>query len=431
MSNPSPESKRNFPCSHCQKTITIPADLPPTTAPCPHCGERVTSPELLAVEGLPVVPSPVTAPVQEVPREVVPRVVRRELASQEELRRGNEEEPPASGSRSSAKWLLAGVACLVGLGAVAVAGKLLLGKGQDAPSPAQSASPLTVEQRAANAYEQKGWIPEAQQTLNAFLEARTPAERAQVTLSEASQLEAFYQEYPFDERDTSLQSFSPVSLGKEDTSRGLFLMNYNRPSQFAIKEFFRPIPPLRVRHGLEEPDPILMGAASLDNFVEEPMRVMAFFRRGEDGRLLIDWETFAQTKHRLLRKFVENPEPGKSEVFRVFVQEDVDFEDREGTGVSVFRVCDPANQEDYAKVLVRDSSEIGRAFAPLRWRGRAVRVAPKRNATIALTWSDEAEPQLQLGRMICWQFIGLGGEPGNWQAELAAREEAQAGQAGE
>lgn len=346
-------------------------------------------------------------------------------------------EPPLSESgksragSSSAKWLLAGVACLVGLGAVAVVGKMLLSPKDDTPPSGRGSASLSAEARKANAFEQRGWVPEANKTLEAFFAAQNAAERAKWTLSEASTLELFYRDFPFDERDTSVESYSPVSLGKEDTSRGIFLMNYNRPSQFAITEFFRPIPPLRVRLGVEAPDPLLMGEAFLDNFVEESVRVMAFFRREEDGRMRLDWETFVQTKHRLLREFVENPSPGKRGVFRIFVQEDVDFEDRDGTGVSVFRLSDPANQDDYAKVLVNDASELGQAFAPLKWRGRAVRVAPKRNGTVTLIWSDEAEPQLQLGGLICWQFVGLGGEPGNWKEELAAREEAQAREAGE
>ena len=191
-------------------------------------------------------------------------------------------------------------------------------------------------------------------------------------------------------------------------------MTYNRPEQFTIRSFFRPIPPLRVRYGLEEPDPWLISEASVRNFVDGPLKVMAFFSKTPDG-LRLDWQTYAQTKFRLLDQFVSNPEPGGRGVFRVFVQQDVDLDGRDKDGISMFRFTDPANLSDYAKVLIKDESDLGNALAPLRWRGRVVAKAPVRNATVSLVWSNDDEPTLQMGELICWEFLGLGGDRGNWK----------------
>ena len=44
MIEPPPPTTREFRCIHCNGTIAIPYDLPPTTAPCPHCNNPITSP---------------------------------------------------------------------------------------------------------------------------------------------------------------------------------------------------------------------------------------------------------------------------------------------------------------------------------------------------------------------------------------------------
>lgn len=37
----------------------------------------------------------------------------------------------------------------------------------------------------------------------------------------------------------------------------------------------------------------------------------------------------------------------------------------------------------------------------------------QRTATIVLGWSKQTPPALQIERVICWQFLGVGGEIGN------------------
>ena len=194
-------------------------------------------------------------------------------------------------------------------------------------------------------------------------------------------------------------------------------MNYSRPSQFTIRDFFRPVPPLRVKYGVEKADLLLTGEAVASNFLEEEIRVLAFFRKQADGRMLLDWSTFVQTKHRLLRKFVENPSPGREGIFRVVIQEDVDIERQNDHGSAIFRLSDPAHLGDSAKVLIRNESELGRTFDSLKWRGRMKGGIPSRNATVKLVWSNASQPKLELGGLLCWEFLDLGGELGNWKKE--------------
>lgn len=326
----------------------------------------------------------------------------------------------ATAGGESKKNLLPLIAGLIALLVIIVAAAVIvLGPKpeQDEKSEEEVAGVLSPEEREENAYRAKGWIAEGENVLARFYETEAIAERAAVTIrgsQNEAEMAAIYEEYEEQGHRTPPSVYSPVSLGDSDTGRGIFLMTYNRPEQFAIRSFFRPIPPMRVKHGLEDPDPFLTAEASLNNFVDKPLKILAFFKRTPEG-LKLDWQTYAQTKYRLLDVFVSNPEAGKRGVFRVFVQEDVDLDQRDGEGASVFRMSDPANSTDYAKVLVQDDSELGRAFAPLKWRGRVVAKAPIKNATVSLYWSDEPEPKLQMGELICWEFLGLGGTRGNWK----------------
>ena len=288
---------------------------------------------------------------------------------------------------------------------------------KDGQAQADSEQPLSPEERKANSYRAQGWIKDAQGVLQNFFNAETDAERAQWTIRGSvneAEMAAVYDKFQEDSFRTPISVFSPVSLSDVDTKRGIFLMAYNRPEQFTIKSFFRPVPPLRVRYGLEQPSSMLISEAAVSNFVDRPLKIMAFFAKTPDG-LKLDWQTYAQTKFRLLDQFVTNPEPGARGVFRVFIQEDVALDGRDRAGFSVFRLSDPANNSDFAKVLVKDESELGRALALLKWRDRVVAKPPVRNATVSLTWSNDPEPTLRMGELICWEFLGLGGERGNWK----------------
>ena len=226
----------------------------------------------------------------------------------------------------------------------------------------------------------------------------------------AARLEGFYGKSIIDDSDTPAASFSVYELSEEDRKRGLFMMTYDQPPQFEMREFFRPLATLEVQHGLDEADLLLTTLARAANFAMEPLRVHAFFKRTPDG-LKLDWEIFAQTKYRTFQHFVELPEPGHSGVFRVFIVEDVPDAAHDGNGSRTYRLSDPANINDAARIIVREDSDVGIALSAIIWRGTKGGRPLTRTATVELSWSNENNPpQLQISRFICWEFLGLGGE---------------------
>jgi len=371
MSDPSaPTSQRSFSCRFCEKLIIIPEDLPPTVAPCPHCGESVTSPPL------------------EVVKLAVPEKAEPVKESEQE-----DEAPKEEGAASKSplpKWLLA-VVTGVALCAILLLVLKMSKNSNDEEEAKQEETPSVTKEIVSEAYQERRWVAEAEKTLSRFLTAKTPEERAVETLSSVEEVSAFYQNYLFDETTTSLEGFGPVDLSQEDAKRGLYLMKYSRANQFTVDDFFRPIPPLRVKYGLEKPELILAGEGASPNASDRQVRVLAFFKKQEDGRLLF--------------------------VFRVSIREDVDLEGRDNGGFSVFRLSDPAHADDFAKVLVGNESELGQVLSEIRWRRGMRTKQAVRNATVKLIWSNEPEPKLQLGGLLCWQFLDLGGELGNWKKE--------------
>jgi hypothetical protein len=187
-------------------------------------------------------------------------------------------------------------------------------------------------------------------------------------------------------------------------------MIYDQPPQFEMKEFFRPLASLEVQYGVDEADLLLSTLALVGNFAMEPLRVHAFFKRNPEG-LKLDWEIFAQTKYRTLQNFVELPEVGQTNVFRVFIVEDVPDKGRAVTGTRTYRVADTANSSDSARVNVNVDSDTGRALSIINWRGAKESRPITKTATVELKWVGEATaPELEISRFICWEFLGLGGQ---------------------
>ena len=411
---------RTFQCCHCGVDIQIPADLPPTTAPCPKCKQVVTSPALEEEEVVPVL-HPVQDSGSSGRRE--PSVAAEELSEAVEAVDSGaviEGQDSLQKSGREGAWRLLLPIGLLGLGMMVVAFVFLRSGGHQEEVVQSGESSLSkVEERREISYREQGWVEEAKEVLRRFLTTESVEERAALTIG-GSENEArmarldeslLDRDYPI-----SIDAFSPVWLEEEDAKRGIFLMNYSRPQQVAMRSFFRPVSPIRVSYGLEKPDNLLLTEGAISNFLEEPVRVLAFFRKTSEG-MKLDWQTFVQTRFRLFDSFLTQPSAGKKGVFRVSVEQDVRIGRKSEKGVSVFRLSDPANREDFVKILVEDESELGRALAPLKWLDRVVSRIPVRNATVGLMWSHDVEPKLKIEELISWEFIGLGGERGNWKTQ--------------
>jgi len=308
----------------------------------------------------------------------------------------------------AAIFLIVGV--LVGL-------VMLKRKNPDPGPPVVDAAAKEKAEEARRNFLRDGWKAHSTNTLTGFLRAGSLEQKSGFVLGSESRLEEmrkFYgAEKKIDESDTPIELFSHFDLDIADKRRGLFLMQYERPVQYDIKEFFRPVAPLEVQHRLEEPGLLLSAFADRENFAMAPVRVMTFFKE-VDGKLRLDWDVYTQTKYRALRFFATYPQPGQSKVFRVMTREVLPaVQPDEGTQHRYFRFSDPAHVQDHVDVPVAADATPGRILADLAWINLPGREAQNRYATVELGWTQDEEPQVILRKVICWEFLGLGGVAGN------------------
>ncbi|GAA5482852.1 hypothetical protein [Haloferula sargassicola] len=415
-----PPGQREFRCDHCHGKIHIPVDFPPTTGPCPHCGQVITSPAPVpaappppakpAVEAAPAVAAAPPAPAAETPVKASPPEAEATptMASEELPERTDKKAPaPKRGNRS----LLIGATVILFL---LLAG-LVLTWFLINPSTAKQGEPsfAVTPEKQEEYYLEKGWEDDARQVLGNFLAADTPVERAKYAIRGDEllpEMEKFYAGQKIDDSDTPVEAFSVFPLTIDDRKRGIFMLVYDQPPAFEMSEFFVPVVPLAVQYKVKEPDLLVAALGRATNFASQPLKVQAVFKRTDSG-LKVDWETFVQTKYRRFREFLELPQSGHSEVFRVIVTETVPENREVPAGHRVYLVVDPAyRNDDLARVMVPVDSEIGRALSILNWRGTNGGRATSRTATLELGWSEDEAPQLEIERFICWEFLGVGGE---------------------
>ena len=405
--------ERDFHCPHCNGRIVIPYSLPSTTGPCPHCQGTITSPpppgeEAPANQEVPEQAAPASAAAPQ--QAVIPP--RRDAAGQESAPQKTKPTPPARKKSSSGIIpAMLGLFVLILAGGAAVyyiSGQM----GNNIQPPDLSAGQEDKDIREAN-YIRIGWQADAYDVLGKFVEGKDVGEKLPYVHNGKQlreKMELFYGGVVINDEDTPADSFSVQELSVEDRKRGIFMLTYDQPPQFALREFFRPLAPLEVQYGLEEADLLLSTVARIGNFSMEPVRVHAFFKRTDDG-LKLDWEVFAQTKYRTFQSFVELPDVGIPETFRVLIVEDVPDKGQGVAGSRSYRLVDPANYEDTVRVNVSIDSEIGKTLSVINWRGTKQGTPVTRTATVELEWTGRPDsPELGIKRFICWEFLGLGGE---------------------
>ena len=301
--------------------------------------------------------------------------------------------------------------CGAGFGAI----YLFNSMGKNVVSPGVSVVPGGPGKVGDEEYLRSGWRRDAMATLHSYVAATTSKEKAPYLIGgeeTARRMEEFYGGARIDDSETPAEAFSVFELSMEDRKRGLFMMIYDQPPQFEMRDFFRPLASLEVQYGLIDADLLLSSVAKASNFAMEPVRVHAFFRRTPEG-LKLDWDMFAQTKYRTLRNLIEIPTPGQKGIFRVFVVEDVPDQGKSLAGIRTYRIADPANTTDSTRINVKIDSEAGRALSIINWRGSKEGQPLTRTATVELEWAGTDSPQLTISRFVCWEFLGLGGQDGS------------------
>jgi len=275
-----------------------------------------------------------------------------------------------------------------------------------------------VREQGRERFLEEGWKSDASNALAGFLQARSFEGKARHVLGSdvlMGEMEKFYDSVSeIDESDTPVEAFSHQQLDIMDRRRGLFLMRFERPSQLKMSEFFRPVAPLEIQHDLKEPGLLLSAFSTRERFTMEPVRVMAFFKE-VDGKLLLDWKAYTQTKYRIFRHFISTPRPGAGGVFRVMIRETLPGP-RSGLIAKagrIFNLSDPAFARDQVAVAVLNDELPGRILSELAWVNIPDRRAQNRYATVRLSWTSAPESKVHLEEVICWEFLGLGGEAGN------------------
>lgn len=425
-------TQRSFQCPSCRGIIYIPHNLPPTSAPCPHCGNLITSPPIehpFHASPEPeqhVAPpqhqqAPYSHPAQQAPISSAPVTrpnpapVARPSATHVPL------SPAPNGRLSSASaaadpepekssvlgWILALILLAILCGGGWFAYKTFV------PGPQQGKFDNGVSPKdpalAAAEYAREGWKKETAATLHKFLEAESPEEKASCVIGGMEtlrRLELQYGKVIYDEVETPFDAFVPIPLGDEDNSRNIYLMTYDRPAQFAMSKFFRPLVPFEVQQGVTQLDPLTETMTHVSNFAMDPMKIQAFFKRTDKG-MLLDWDIYLQTRMRTLQKFYDHAKPGDKGIFRVLIVEDVPLPSERNNDLRVYRIGDPAHTTDTFRVNVPATSPITKDLSKIHWRGAKSPTPNISTATLELTKSQLGVIVMQ--RFVCWEFEGLGG----------------------
>lgn len=390
-----PPGQKQFNCEHCQAAILVPVDLPPTSAPCPVCQQITTSP------GPEAAPSP-TPPEPTDREQVRPEPVEQAPAYQEK----------AGGGGAGILWGLA-VLTFVGL----LAGGYYLFQEHRVKSGEGVVNPLdapTTRTAARPTFD--GVEKEALTLLEGFLDAKTPEEKARFVINGEEalpEMKAYYGGGGIEKDNIRADYFSEWAMDTTDTDRGIFLLEYDRPKQFKMSELFSPVTDIKTHLTLEEPDLQTKSLAMRENFEMEAERARIFLKQ-KDGKLLLDWHTYVQTKDRTFRDFINFPVAGRKKVFRLFIAEEVGTILRGDPALREYRLVDPAHsREDVAKVFVERKTEVGKILEELAWTDVIGKAPHGKSITLELEWSNEPEPKLKIPRIICWEFLGVGGDPSN------------------
>ncbi len=408
MSGDSKISQTSFPCKYCHKAIYIPVGLPPTTAPCPHCGKEVTSPG----QADPVVPEPVSAGTGE--QSVRLEVPQKNTASPaQQQARVQPEETGGGGSRRGKGVMVIAAAAVILLVACGLTYWLAQKWRENGKSAGGREGTAQGGRTPEQAWMTTGWKQDASDVLYAFMTATSPQERMKYVIQNPGVMEELEMYYPegIDDSDTPKEAFGHVMGSALDHKRGIFLMQYRRPPQVDMRGYFGPIS--SPGHMAMRGSSALMKMAHWNDgeSLLKPVGINAFFKKTDEG-LKLDASIFIQGKRRTFQAFADYPQPGKTKMFRVIASESLSHELRNDKRYRTYRLEDFAYPQDFVNVPVPVDSEVGRILSVLNWRGMN-RAQVKRTVTVELGWSNTKPSKLGIVRVVCWEFLGLGGEIGN------------------
>ena len=389
MSSP---AQRSFSCSACQGIIYIPHDLPPTSAPCPHCGVTITSPaQPVPIVALPAkreIPAPVSRPT------VMPPV----------------ETPSAAPTPSKTPWFIsAALLLLVG------GGGLIFYQNFVANNAAQSGNP-TKEQvidRNAVTANKFTWQTQTRETLRAFLAAKTEAEKARYVIGgeqTLQRLKPIWGKKLLQDEGISEEFFAAINSGDEKQTPPIYLMVYQLPAHHQIKHYSNPLVSMEVTLGAETLDPMTQSLRNPAISETPPLSIHAYFKQTPEG-LRIDWDIYLQTRHRSLNHFFESAAVGEKSTFRVIAVQDIPLRHESKMMRQVYRITDPAYLTDSYRVFTPSGAPAAEQLSVIDWRQKTGKIAEFAPITISL--QKLANDEMLIEKLVCWEFEGLIGTPGN------------------
>lgn len=406
-------SQAYFTCAYCKQAIFIPTDLPPTTAPCPHCGEKVTSPELTKPELLPPARMELTSPIRRDTR------LNKDRAKYAEAVASNLVESSSSGSSKVVLFVIMVAAALLALTAALFFWWQNSPKKDDGklPSVPKSSSSEAVKVEKKELVQTDPvplfeWKKETSQVLKSFFSAESPKEMMGYVINNpdvGNQISSYYPD-GFKNNHLSHDFFTHSDSDKSNVERGIYRMLFKQVAKPKQIDNFSSIHSSKKQE--KETSRLLEKVGDVGIAREtEPVTINAFFKKTPKG-MKLDASVFIQNQFRTFKKFVTEAKPGEAEIFRLLISETLLHEEKDSDEIRTYRLQEIAYPKDYVNISLREDSDVGGILSQINWRGLGKKRIWK-TVTLELEWTDESDPQLQIKKIICWEFLGLGGEEGN------------------
>lgn len=281
------------------------------------------------------------------------------------------------------------------------------------PSPPPLLSPRQQPENSDPTIVSLTWHNQAREVLDNFFSAKTPEEKARYVIGgmqTVERLRSIWGNQLFEETAISADDFAPIFTGTEEGSEPIYLLMYDRPMQFELKTFFRPLVSMEVMQGVETLDPLTKTLTDPSNFEQEPLKVQVYLKPCEDG-LRLDYDLYLQTRYRTLRNFMDRSPVNSEGTFRVVLVEDVPLPVEKKKQLRIYRITDPVHLSDSYRCCASSSSEIARKMSDIHWYGSLGTKAHFAAATVTLR--KISQETILLENLVCWDFDGLAGTPGN------------------
>lgn len=388
--------QRSFACPACKATIYIPYHLEPTSAPCPHCRTIVTSPALeVAVATVP-------------PKRVMPNPISEVLAPPVAVSEPKISSPSPTSSKTP--WFVSAALLLLIVGGSWVFYQNFIDANTDRLDPAAHAG---VDDSAVKPIYDFNWQTSARATLNSFLQATTLEEKARYVIGGQETLQRLRSQWGdqlLHEEPIREEDFAAIVIPDAREESPIYLMMYQRPAQYDIKKFLRPLVTMEVMQGADSLDPLTSTLTNPANFELPPLHVYAYFKHTANG-LRLDWDIYLQTRYRMLHQFAEKSPAGSEATFRVIAVQDVPLPEEKKLQRKIYRITDLAHITDSYRIYTPTDATVAQQMSPIDWYQVLDQKAQFIPVTIVLKKMPNEE--LLLKSLICWDFEGLGGTAGN------------------